>query len=330
MPVYETYEIVDAIIDLIKKNISARTNVVSDVSSGDTTIFVENTFHFNENEEVVFVDFGYNVPGSTHYNQFEYAKIKNIINTTAITLYTNTISNWLVSDNAFVQKTIGHTPLYANNIYFGDREVIPDAEMAVTVEPVDNSNEWIYIRGGLSEEYNVRIMIYGMDVSTEDGMIILTKYTDRIRRLLIEDNHPDINDVTEPLKVTVAANSTSVVIADTPRNRENFEVGIYYELQDNNHVKQYVNVTNVVADGVNLTLTINEGPTVDIKTEDFGVIRKQRRYLYDSRASSARYGTIQKGSAKLRAAEINWFGKETTNIRFPAFKKRGDYFPENT
>ena len=51
--------VVDAIIDLIRKNIIARTPVTSDVLVGTTTIYVENSFHFNDGEEIVLIDSGY-------------------------------------------------------------------------------------------------------------------------------------------------------------------------------------------------------------------------------------------------------------------------------
>ena len=57
-----------------------------------------------------------------------------------------------------------------DNVYYGDREVIPSTDMAIAVEPLSLSNEWIYLQGGLSEEYRVSIIVYGKDVETEEGM----------------------------------------------------------------------------------------------------------------------------------------------------------------
>ena len=68
-------QVVEGIIDLIQKNIIAKTNISSDATTGDTIIFVENAFHFNNGEEIVLIDSGYNTSGSSHYHIFEYAKI---------------------------------------------------------------------------------------------------------------------------------------------------------------------------------------------------------------------------------------------------------------
>ena len=40
-------------------------------------------------------------------------------------------------------------------------------------------------------------------------------------------------------------------------------------------------------------------------------------YIYDSRADSATYGVISKGSAILRASKIGWFGKFVNEFTFP-------------
>ena len=49
--------IVDGIIDMIDKNMIARTNVTSNVLTGDININVEDSFRYNANEEIVLIDF---------------------------------------------------------------------------------------------------------------------------------------------------------------------------------------------------------------------------------------------------------------------------------
>ena len=194
-------EIIDGFIDLIQKNLIAKTNVVSDALAGEVLVNVENSFHYNSGEEIVIIDWGYNDSSSDHYQKYEYAVVKEVNNTHWITLsdeIQDPYGGWLVSNNAFIQKTIGHSPLYDDRVYYGDREVIPTEDVAITVEPVSLSNEWIYLHGGMSEEYRVSIMIYGKDVETEEGMKVLNKYTDNVYNLFNKNIHLDNEQLAMP------------------------------------------------------------------------------------------------------------------------------------
>ena len=166
--------VINGIIDLIRKNIIAKTNVTSNVLTGDILVEVENSFNFNDGEEIILIDSGYNNNMSPHYKKYEYCQINRVINTHYIELSSPVIdsSGWLVDNSSFIQKTIGHSPLYDDRVYYGDREVIPTEEMAITVEPLSMSNEWMYLHGGLSEEYKISIMISGKDIETELGIQI--------------------------------------------------------------------------------------------------------------------------------------------------------------
>jgi hypothetical protein len=54
-----------------------------------------------------------------------------------------------------------------------------------------------------------------------------------------------------------------------------------------------------------------------VLTSEFGVAIRMKRYFYDSRIDGVTFGKTQKGSAVLRAAELNWFGKEVNELAFP-------------
>lgn len=326
-------DIVDGLISLVRQNLIAKTNLTSDVTTGDIQITVENSFHFNDSDEIILIDYNYNVPGSDHYQKYEYAVIDEVVNTHTITLQTNVISNWLVSDHAFIQKTIGHSPLYDDRVYYGDREVIPSEDMAITVEPVSLSNEWIYIPGGLSQEYRVSFIVYGKDIETEGGMKILNKYTDALYELLMASLHTDINNYDTPLVANVSAGATTIYVADTEENRENFSVTSpdpwpeTYAIQDNNGVEIDLLITAITYPGdgtirisVSRTYPPYYGVTPLLRSyniNQYGVFRKQGIYLYDSRVDNIEYGTVQKGSALIRAARLNWFGKEVKEFSFP-------------
>jgi hypothetical protein len=320
--------IVDGVIDLIKKNMVARTNVTSDVTTGANVISVENSMHFSANQEIVLIDYGYNDPNSSHYQIFEYAKIKTVSNTRSIILTNNVQGNWTVANGTFIQKTIGHSPLYDDQIYYGDREVIPTDLMALTVEPVSMSNDWIYLQGGLDEEYTLKITIYGKSVDTEEGRRILDRYSDNVTQLLNENMHLQVNTYETPIMFNVNIGDTQIIIEDTPDNRENIvltnvlipmlkTMKLSYQLQDNLGVSLWMEITNITYSGGLMYLTISPASDRNFVLSEYAILKKIGAYIYDSRASAATYGVVSKGSAILRASEINWYAKQVNEFSFP-------------
>ena len=325
--------VIDAIIDLVKKDLIAKTNLTADVSIGDTVIKVTNSFHFEVGQEIVLIDFGYNDPDSPHYNQFEYSVVKSVDDTRTITLQSPAKSDWLVSESSFIQKTIGHTPLYEDNVLYGDREVIPEDHIAITVDPVSLSNQWIYLQGGLDEESRVSIRIYGQSVETDEGMRILNRYTKAVYQLLNDNLHLNINDIQAPICCNVDVGDDTFCIEDTPENRENFTVSDnisgFYRFQDNQSPPcRWSCVTDVNIVGDKICLTLDTDFKTEYKTTEFAVAIRGKRYFYDSRVDSVTFGEVQKGSAVLRAAELSWFGKEVNEHGFPQYDKRVICFDE--
>lgn len=317
--------IADGIIDLIKKNIIAKTDVISDVSVGDSVVSVYNSYRFHPGEEIVLIDYGYNSQGHIHFNVFEYAKIKYIENTNSIVLESPTQGEWKVSDKAFIQKTIAHSPLYENNVFYGDRDVVAVDDIVITVEPVSLGNDWIYIQGGLSEEYRVKIMIYGKSIETEEGRRILDRYSYAVYSLLNSNIHIDLNDYETPLVNDYLAGTFQVVIEDTPLNREKFVVSprACYRMQDNEGATCFFRIIDRVISGGLIHLSIGDSGglaspiTESFFLSDFAVIRAIGEYIYDSRVDGIQYGQVSKGSAFLRASELNWFGKKVNDHLFP-------------
>lgn len=327
--------VVDSIIDSIKSELIAKTNLIADALTGETTISVENSFHFYSGQEVVLIDYGYTDTSSPHYNRFEYCVVKSIVDTNTIVLTTPIVDNWLVSNTSSLQKTIGHSPLYTENVLFGDREVIPTDAIAITVEPVSISNEWIYLQGGLSEESRVTIMVYGQSVETEEGMRILSKYSKAVYDLLNGSLHLNINDYQVPLVRDISIGDDRFYICDTPENRENFVVstnGEQYCFQDNETPKcgRFEIITRTII-GCEICLVTDTLFDSSFLLSDFAVASKMNRYFYDTRVDSVTFGVVQKGSAILRAAELSWFGKEVNELSFPQHDRKVICFdPDDT
>ena len=330
--------IVDAIRDIIKQNIIAKTNVTSDIHTGDTTIYVENSFQFRDwknTREIVLIDYNYDVPNTPHYQIFEYSQIEKVNNTTSITLTSPVVGNWLVSNKTFIQKTVGHTPLYEENVYYGDREVIPLDQVAIAVEPSSLSNDWMFIQGGLNEEYKIDIIIYGRDIKFEDGKRVLDRYSDHVYQLMINNIHLNIDEystrLTQDYLISIYPGDITLYVADTPENRENIIVsnGIntyqynngdgLYTLQDNyNSICCWFNITNITYSGGQMILTMDRAINTSFKVSDFAYLfRTKKYYLWDSRVDNITYGKVSKGSAYVRASQLSWYGKRINQMAFP-------------
>jgi hypothetical protein len=315
--------IIDSLLDLIRIELIAKTNLSVNASIGDTTLTVVNSFHFQAGQEIVLIDYNYNVEGTSHYKVYEYAVVKSVTNTTTIVLESPLQSNWLLSDQSFIQKTIAHSPLYENNLLYGDREVIPTDEVAITVEPVSLSNDWIYLQGGLSEESRLKISIYGQDISTEHGLRILNKYTKAVYDLLNTSLHLNVNDYQTPITRDINVNDGSFYICNTTTNDEEFIVGKSYAFQDNDSPRcAWYEITSKSYVGDEICLVVDCLMNKQILKSEYGLAIRMKRYLYDSRVDSLTFGVIQKSSAILRAAELSWFGKEVNEISFPQYDRK--------
>ena len=62
---------------------------------------------------------------------------------------------------------------------------------------------------------------------------------------------------------------------------------------------------------------LNRPLTRNYLVSDKAVLRRNKRYTYDSRVESIEYGMVQKGSVLLKAAKLSWFGKEAQGYVFP-------------
>ena len=327
--------VAEGIISLIKRNIIAKTDLSRNINAGDSLVFVDNTFHFNAGEEIVFIDSGYNTEGDSRYQIFEYSQILRVVNTHVLELSSPIVGDWTTARASFIQKTIGHSPLYEENVLYGDRDVIPTDFMAITIDPKALSNDWLYLQGGLSEEYKMTIMVYGMDIKTHEGRIILDKYADAVYNLFISNLHIDVDNYYTPILNDAVENETQIIIADTAENRKKFVLSSTlndprsYMLQDNNGGGcGYFEITSITYGGGIMTININMPIPRTYNVSEFGALLRLGRYFYDTRIDSINYGQVSKGSAVLRAAELSWWGKEVNEVSFPQANKNIPYFDE--
>jgi len=296
--------IVDGIMRAIKKNLVARIPITSDVSIGTGVIEVSNNFYFESGNEVTLVD--------SNGTQEHHVLVRPL-GTKQLQLLHPVEHDFLVTNNTIVQKTIGHVPLFENDVLYGDRAVIPTEQVSVVVEPVSLDNEWMYLQGGLSENYNIAIMIYLREDKHESALRIVSKYADRIYSVLMSKLHTDIVNQVVPVTANVTAGDTEIEVASTDGflQRDIAE----YEIQDNNNVEIDFKLTGTLTSPTRVVF--NRGVLRDYDITENAVVIWRSRYIYDSRPTNIEYGTVSKESGLYKAAKITWFGKETEDYRFP-------------
>jgi len=306
-------QVCDGMINLLSRNLGARTPLIADAHAGDTLISVDNTFHLKESETIVFIDL--------NENHIEYHTILSINSTNSISLLEALGTNFIVSDKSIVQRAIHGLVLSDDSVLFGDRKVIPNNDVVITIEPSStDSFEWVYLRGGLSMQHSLVINTYIKLDDNEGAIRGVHKYCDAIMELLFNNIHLDIvNDeifLTEDASASndyVTLPSLTGWVADNKSHR--------YEIQDNTHAETDFYITNILVPQSRVILDRIIGS--DFLVQDKALFRRRVRYFYNSMISNVEYGLIQKGSQMYKAGSINWWGKECIEIMFPQATQGG-------
>ena len=307
-------QIVDGMINVLKKNVVARTLLTQDAPAGSNVLKVDNTFHYEGVNEIVLFQTG-------DEDDLNWHTIFQIVDTNTIVLLQPTTKDFFVSRSAMIQKALGNTYIFAEDILFGDREVIPNPNrVVITVNPDTLSNEWIYLMGGLDEDYRMTITIYVKDDEFVDGMRVISKFADSIYHLLNGNIHLDIVNDETPLTADIAVDANLVTIGSTASWTADSDHR--YELQDNENVEIDFAIDSVI-DAT--TVRISRRTVKDYEVARKGIFRRRVRYLYESRVDKVEFGYISKESVVFKAARLSWFGKETEEYGFPQ-QGRGGIF----
>jgi hypothetical protein len=401
---YSVEPMVDGMIDLLRVNLVANTILTQDAHVGDTVLHVDNSVRYQKFDYVILMD------NSSSRNDltglFDGAEIhrvsKEFEETSLLHLAEPLQKEFLVSNDSRIQKAIKKVILYEKDILYGDRQVITFESIAICVEPVSKSQEWLAIRL-LGNDVKMSIMVYvkcaGQGEQEEYAMRTCNAYADAINRLLLRNIHLDISLDVTPLVQDARAGDTGVyidcdLISEWGPGIECFA----YEVEDNHGANQLLKVVNIgesssssssmssvtvqanssfsssslssgssALSSLSLSSGSSEssssswssqsevtGETSSISSEsatsdslssetsestrgsppgcwvqldkpltknflvkDKAVLRRKKRYTYDSRVDSIEYGTVQKGSVLLKAARLSWFGKEAQAFQYP-------------
>ena len=306
-------QVCDGMINLIIKNAGARATFTANAPAGSTVLTVDSTVHFQDAEQIVLIDI--------NEGHEEYHSILSIEDINNVRLVQPTQSNYMVSDTATMQKAIGNVALPSNAVLFGDREVIPNPEITITVDPTTlNSVEWKYLRGGLDMQYNLIITVY-VKLDTNDNAIrVVQKYGDYLFDLMINNLHLDVVNDEMFLSSDTTIGDNFVVVPDTT----GYYIDLYshrYEIQDNNNSETDFYISNILSGPPRIVL--DRGMYNSYKVADRAIFRRRVRYIWNALVTEVEYGYIQKGSQMYKACKLNWWGKEVNEVQFPQITTGG-------
>jgi hypothetical protein len=231
--------LVDGMISLLAKNLIANTVLLSDAHIGDTRLHVGNTLRFEKGEQILIRD-QYSVwnPESHVRSGLEFHTIAEDIGESEYLVLKEPLKqDFLVDNSARLQKTIYNVPLYPDDIYYGDREVISWESVAICVEPESMGSQWIALPGTISAEYKMSIFVYVRIGGTDDTRNLAARvchaYADAINRLLIGQVHLDLDVEDVPLVADANPGDDFVYISSNLASAWGPDVERVYEVQDN-------------------------------------------------------------------------------------------------
>jgi hypothetical protein len=392
---------IDGMIDLLRVNLIANTVLTQDAHQNDRVLHVDNSVRFRKHDYILLMDnLSARTSVSGELSGVEFLRVSKDFQGTDVLYLDSPISkDYLVSDQARIQKTIKKAILYEKDILYGDREVINVDYVAICVEPDSKSQEWLATRL-LGTDTKISIMVYvkcgGLGDEEEYAMRVCSAYADAINQLLLGNIHIDIT--LDETKLVRDANIGDRGVYIDCGVADDWVPGIEcldYEVQDNYGANQLMKIvetgtymkssssssessrstsaptlhssyssssSSLVSESSNSSsgssassssswssqsvfedesssqtsvsdssssvsssssiggicwVELNAPLTKDFLMKDKAVLRRKKRYTYDSRISDITYGMTQKGSTFMKAAKMSWFGKEAEAFQFP-------------
>jgi hypothetical protein len=293
-------KILTSLRTLLIDHLAATESLSADMSLGDTLATVPNTSRFREGDEIYII--------SETVGFGEVTSIRQIIDDKTILLQSPTVRGWKVSENSYIQKAINHQII--KRIHIGDIHQNPSFPV-ITIEPQQESNEWMTLRG-TSHEYRVAIRAYVLADNFEQSNIFLPKLTQQIREVLIDHIRPIIDGESHPLTADFNAGGTVVTIADTSAFASDLatsQTAIGYLRDAAPRPSQQESYVKTVLSSTQLELY--SPANFDYLMSRQAEFIRVRRMLYDTRPESIDYGYVPgENGTFLKASQITWFGKE--------------------
>jgi len=299
------------ILEYLRKEIiqaiSAAEYLINDMSVGSNIIKVKRAgIKWDVGEEIVVRndDLG------------EAFTVERIIDRETIQTTKPATHDWLVSQRAQCNRAVGYH--YLKYVLLGDQNVIPDYP-AVTLEANTKAIEWMTIPG-TTNEFTVTIAVYVLEDNTEASYKLLLQYTSAIEEMLMHNLHPEISAAEQILQYDVVYGESLIVVPDATI----WDINDLFVIEDDYH-KDMLEVKRIIDP---ITLELSRGVHFDFHVADGSVAKKFRRYFYDSRVTNITYGYKQKGSAFLKASQINSYTKEERTLLQPCQAQKPPFLPD--
>jgi len=293
--------ILETLQGLIAQWVGAQRDLTADTLSGSDTVKVRSNYQYEIGEEVVISSLQMN-PDSSISRKGEMFKVKDLPDFETIILDGDVTLDHEVANEALIVKTLGG--FWPRTIQLGDKQVIPDYP-AFTISADNTSIEWLTL-DSTSDEFNFTIMVYIRDDNSEDAYRACIRYADLIKEALMNNLHPIIDKGSEVLTtdLSLAASFGDTVLAVDDASM--FVPKDYIVIRDLANADQ-----NIIKSIISPTeIELERSLSFDFPLSRLPSVIRPRRWIYDSRIGSVNYGTVQKGSAFLKAAEISWWCKE--------------------
>jgi len=298
-------QVQQALKKIIERYIDGRLPLVSDVSSGSTTIEVPTTRRFNEGENVVV----YTDPDDpTAEAEGEVHEVEEIVDNTHMTLVDPLLMDY-DSDDSYVKKLLGYDPSEHNflkHIYLGDPEVIMRFP-AITIDAKTRESEWLTLES-TSETYNIDIAVYVEASQYEFQYELMHSYIAAIEASLFRSFYP----LVEPYVCTQLAEDyepTDLTIKVVDEEAFSCTWGVVF--LENWDYTRMARIDDHLGSGVYQLRTpigreFSAGDNVILPLT----------HIYNSLPHSTQYGTVAKGTM-LKAGIISWRGVEEVRRSVP-------------
>jgi hypothetical protein len=243
-PTYTIENVVDGMINYLRINLVAHVPLIQDAFAGDTVLHVSDNLRFEKFQGIAVFDDNWTLdPNTGVYSGIEFHEMwQHKTDSHTIVLKEPLKQNFLVSDHGRIQKSIKSTLLYEKDILYGDRAVIAFDHVAICVEPLSNTNEWMALGGLLSNEHRLSVIVYiksgGLGEEEELAQRICNAYGDEVQQLLLNGIHLDLLVDEVPLRADGCIGQNYVVIGRNAAKDWPPDGCRNYEIQDNFHSEE--------------------------------------------------------------------------------------------
>jgi len=290
-------DVLESLQQIVNRWVSTQVPIMTDVSSGDTTIEVRNTIRLLAGDEVIIMN-------STSGEIRNY--IEEVVDDTHIILSNPVTYNWSYDDGPVLQKTYDDQILAG--IYLGEPENIPKFP-AVVIKGNSTSSEWLTI-DSTKEEYKIDLSVYMKAAAQEKSYKAHIRLAETLRYGLKKNIRPLIGPYTV----------TSIIADINPGDS-------FIKVYDSSQIKygdrvliegEFTQCETLVV-GIIDEHTIRINPVAGcsfLVSLDSPQLINPSRFIYNSWPSDITYGEIYKGTL-LKAARLSWFAQEEVIWTYP-------------